>query len=69
MKVYGAITLTLLGSNTWLITSNISADATTAALFLTSYGIALGSALDRIRIRTVNGTDTFDAGSINIMYE
>lgn len=25
--------------------------------------------LDRIRITTVNGTDTFDAGSINIMYE
>ena len=30
---------------------------------------ALGGALDRIRITTVNGTDTFDAGSINIMYE
>ena len=26
-------------------------------------------ALDRVRITTVNGTDTFDAGSINIMYE
>lgn len=25
--------------------------------------------LDRIRITTVNGTDTFDAGTINIMYE
>ena len=27
------------------------------------------STLDRVRITTVNGTDTFDAGSINIMYE
>jgi hypothetical protein len=30
---------------------------------------ALGGALDRVRITTVNGTDTFDAGSINILYE
>jgi hypothetical protein len=25
--------------------------------------------LDRVRITTVNGTDAFDAGSINIQYE
>ena len=31
--------------------------------------LALSGALDRVRITTVNGTDTFDAGSINIMYE
>jgi len=29
----------------------------------------LGSVLDRVRITTVNGTDTFDLGSINILYE
>ena len=29
----------------------------------------LSATLDRIRLTTVNGTDTFDAGSINIMYE
>jgi hypothetical protein len=29
----------------------------------------LGGALDRIQITSVNGTDTFDAGSVNIMYE
>ena len=32
--------------------------------FITQHG-----ALDRVRITTVGGTDTFDAGSINIMYE
>ena len=31
--------------------------------------VTLPSTLDRIRITTVNGTDTFDAGSINILYE
>jgi hypothetical protein len=29
----------------------------------------ISSTLDRIRITTVNGTDTFDAGTINILYE
>jgi hypothetical protein len=29
----------------------------------------LGSVLDRVRITTLGGTDTFDAGSINIMWE
>jgi hypothetical protein len=29
----------------------------------------LGGVLTQVRITTVNGTDTFDAGSINIMYE
>ena len=28
-----------------------------------------GGTLDRISLTTVNGTDTFDAGSVNIMYE
>ena len=32
-------------------------------------GKTLSGTLDRIRITTVNGTDTFDAGSINILYE
>jgi hypothetical protein len=31
--------------------------------------VSLSGTLDRVRITTVNGTDTFDAGSINIMYE
>ena len=32
-------------------------------------GILITPTLDRVRITTVNGTDTFDAGIINIMYE
>ena len=30
---------------------------------------SLSATLDRLRLTTVNGTDTFDAGSINILYE
>jgi hypothetical protein len=29
----------------------------------------LSDTLTQIRITTVNGTDTFDAGSVNIIYE
>ena len=31
--------------------------------------VTLGAILDRVRLTTINGTDTFDAGSINIIYE
>jgi hypothetical protein len=32
-------------------------------------GVSIASTLTGIRITTVGGTDTFDAGSINILYE
>jgi hypothetical protein len=31
--------------------------------------VTMASAITAIRITTVNGTDTFDAGSVNILYE
>lgn len=31
--------------------------------------VTLSGAIDRVRITTVNGTDTFDAGTVNILYE
>lgn len=31
--------------------------------------LSLGASLDRVRLTTLGGTDTFDAGSINISYE
>ena len=36
---------------------------------LTFGGVTLSGTLDRVRITTANGTDTFAAGSINILYE
>jgi len=66
----GAVTLTLMGSQVWTCTGALS-NATADIVMSVNSGIAqaLGGALDRIRITTVLGTDTFDAGSINIMYE
>jgi len=64
----GIIVITLLSSNQWTSHGNIAqSDGNTSSCA----GItpALSGVLDRIRITTVNGTDTFDAGSVNIMYE
>ena len=64
----GSIIITNLTSNTWTAFGMTAAGAT-ATGYLTAGSIALGGTLDRVRITTANGTDTFDAGSINLMYE
>lgn len=64
----GSVVFSLLSPNTW--TTNGAVGCTSQnVVFSVSGSIALGGTLDRVRITTVNGTDTFDAGSINIMYE
>ena len=64
----GIATFTLVGSNTWVF--NFVGGSTGQQLVLVSGGSkALSGALDRVRITTVNGTDTFDAGSVNIIWE
>jgi hypothetical protein len=66
----GNFVLVSFGSNTWSGTGIFPQNNGTAALNL-SGGIspALSGALDRVRITTVGGTETFDAGSINIVWE
>lgn len=62
----GIATLVLFGSNIWVFSANL----TNAGVAKISAGSkTLAGALDRIRLTTNGGTDTFDAGSINIMYE
>jgi hypothetical protein len=67
---YGSLTLTLLSSssNIWTSTGAIGR-GDIAQGYVSSGGNTLSGTLDRVRITTVNGTDTFDAGSINILYE
>jgi hypothetical protein len=63
----GSAVLTLLGSNTWTMT------ATTGRadnyIFTGAGAKTLAGTLDRVRITTSNGTDVYDAGTINILYE
>ena len=65
--ISGQMIITTLGSNLW-VSSHTCSQLTTNALF-GGGNKTLSDTLDRVRITTVNGTDTFDAGSINILYE
>lgn len=65
--ISGNVVLTTLGSNMWVANGFVKTSSTSSAL--TAGDITLGGTLDRIRITTISGTDTFDAGSVNILYE
>jgi len=67
----GVITITLLNSSTglWTHSSILCGNVTAATNTIGGGSKTLSGTLDRVRITTVAGTDTFDAGSINILYE
>ena len=62
----GAMYINLLTGNTWVSTHSLNSGGES---FMGSGSKTLSATLDSIRITTVNGTDTFDAGSINVLYE
>jgi hypothetical protein len=66
--IYGNLAITTLGSNFWSCSGNLTR-SDSAVFISTAGGVTLSGALDRIRITTVNGTDAFDAGTINISFE
>jgi len=63
----GSVTLTLLTGNTWTATAVLG--STDKIITYATGVLALGGTLDRVRVTSSSGTDTFDAGSINILYE
>lgn len=66
--LHGVMVISSLTGNTWIENHNTS--RSDVAMSGTGAGsIALGAALTAVRVTTVNGTDTFDAGNINILYE
>jgi len=65
---HGTIVLTLQTGNTWVCNGN-NGTSNAVGTYLTNGSLALGGTLDRVRITTAGGTETFDAGSINILYE
>ena len=67
--VHGSAVFTNFTGNTWVCSGNFISTGSSFAVLTNAGYIALGGTLDRVRITTVNGTDTFDAGSINILYE
>jgi hypothetical protein len=66
----GVMTICLLSSssNTWAQSGNFSQPDFARACY-TSGSVALSGVATTVTITTVNGTDAFDAGTINILYE
>ena len=67
---HGTFTLSLekVSNGSWTFIGG-TARQTDAHHFISSGGRVLSGTLDRIRLTTINGTDTFDAGSVNISWE
>jgi len=70
-RYVGHVVFTLISANTWIASGVLNTSASAGAQLTNVAGSCptLSGALDRIIITTVNGTDTFAAGSINILYE
>lgn len=64
----GTMTISRLTGNTW-VASALGAGAAGNIVAVAGYSITLGGVLDRLRITTVIGSQTFDAGSVNISWE
>jgi len=65
-NIIGRMVITNISGNVWISDHlfNRSGWSVTGA-----GNLSLSGSLDRVRITSFNGTDTFDAGSINILYE
>lgn len=65
-QVSGTLVLVNVSGNTWISSHAIGGSSNAR----TGGGtVSIGGTLDRVRITTTNGTDTFDNGSANILYE
>ena len=63
----GHMVLTNISGNIWISSHTIKINTTSCSMG--GGDKTLSGTLDRVRITTVNGTDAFDAGSVNILYE
>jgi hypothetical protein len=65
---FGIMQIALMSANAW-VSSHSYGDLGGTVAGSGGGAKTLSDTLTQIRITTVNGTDTFDAGSINILYE
>jgi len=65
----GSTIFTLVSGALWVGIGTGTSDVASGTMFGVSGTKTLAAALDRVRITTIGGTDTFDAGSVNILYE
>ena len=66
----GSIVLTNVNANLWSASGFIASAGTVGNAGLLGAGsVSLGATLTALTIKATNGTDTFTAGTINILYE
>lgn len=65
---HGSMVITRIDGNNWVSQSCVGLSNTARALFAAS-SKGLSAELDRLSVTTVGGSDTFDAGTINILYQ
>jgi hypothetical protein len=65
--IVGQFVITLLSADVWLMSGTFTQN-TSNANWITGR-VPLSGVLTQLRVTTLGGTDTFDAGSINILYE
>jgi len=65
----GSVQIDLVTANTYVASGSVYNASYGGYMTLSGSYVSLSGVLDRVRVTTVNGTDTFDAGSINILYE
>jgi hypothetical protein len=65
--VSGHMVITNISGNIWI--SSHTTRISTGVCPVGGGSVTLGATLTAVRITSVNGTDTFDAGTVNIMYE
>jgi len=66
--IHGNIVLMNITGNTW-VAHGICALSNGATTLVTAGSKTLSDVLTQVRVTTQGGTDTFDAGNINILYE
>jgi len=65
----GSIAIKLMNTTFGYVADGVMFSSSESNQYLTGGAVTLSGLLDRVRITTTNGTDTFSAGSINILYE
>lgn len=65
----GQLVITNITGNTWVATGLFTVNSLAVNQTYTMGSLALGGTLDRVSITFSSGTDTFNAGTINILYE
>ena len=66
-QAIGHLTITNIAGNSWVASGVMYFSDVQVNQFAGTR--TLSGTLDRVRITTVNGTDTFDAGTINLLWE